>query len=507
MLIVDKLYLTYFSNFGKLQFLDSLQFFAFPFATSNGEEMSYNPKPYLRGGIEMNNKSLKSERWEWTSFVSGMIFLSFLSGNIHCAEGSTEEIDPIKVKQTAISLQHSNLVTLPEACHFRIISYLRNDERHSWRLAAQKYRNFIDLTFFGPVYDPQMQVEVFSSETSDGTIGGHILNLLGKAQRGVVIASDQCANEEFLDDLLELFRNREHPVEIRIVTGQDPGTKRLLTQDKYAGIVWQSIASNPDKSGKMHNKFIIVDDHFVITGSPNVTYAAYNYNIESFVAIYHRFVARLYYRYYEYIISGKDKYDSTQDSFCRVAKMMQVFNTAPNNPVSVCLAPILDIKTFIIQELNASQIIDINMFIVSHHEPKDDDIVTNLMRAADDGAHITIKVDDGMYRKEDFMQEDLDDLLEHNVTVYTVSKKPEKMRTKTKEITTIPQFHDKLVLIQQRNGLKKVFIGSAGFTGNVQGNLNLENMVLLRDPRVYDLLLLHFNGIDTSNTGLVIEKL
>ena len=82
------------------------------------------------------------------------------------------------------------------------------------------------------------------------------------------------------------------------------------------------------------------------------------------------------------------------------------------------------------------------------------------------------------------------------------------MSTRTKKvIDTRPQFHDKLILIQLADGSKKVFIGSAGFTNNVQDNLNLENMVLLGIPSIYDVLLNHFTVIDASRRNLDVARL
>jgi len=396
--------------------------------------------------------------------------------------------------------------SLPIDIQYSVILHLPIEDQKQWRLVSKLYRDKIDLTFFGPVYDPQMKFESYSSEVSGGTIGSHILNLLSKAKDRVIIASDKCTNEELLDDLVDLQRRNNNPLEIRIVTGNDRATNQLMTQAKYSGIVWTSIASNNDNSGKMHNKFIVVDDHFVITGSPNLTYAAYNYNVESFVAIYHRFVAQLYLRYYEYVISGNDKYDKDKSEFQRVSKMMHIFNNAPDNLIKVCLAPIYDIKSFIVSELNSSQIVDINMFLVSRASVPSNDIVDNLLNVVSEGGKVTIKVDGRQYDAFKYMRAALSDLARRG-EVYKVSKKSKKWRTRTKEIRTMPQFHDKLVLIQQKDGVKKVFIGSAGFTDNVQDNLNLENMILIKTPEAYDSLLMHFNAINSSIEDLEMKKL
>ena len=400
------------------------------------------------------------------SIILNLVLLTF-SNNLNVCVGMEEEDG-----QECIATTFSCFDKLFEGY---IVPNLSYEDKCQWRQVSKRCCNTIDLSFFGPVYDPDMSVKPFSSEVSSGTIGSNIFNFLKSAKNRLIIASDKCTNGEFLDDLLALHKREDNPLEIIIVTGQDPSTKRLLTQERYSEVVWQPIQSNRDRSGKMHNKFIIVDDDFVITGSPNLTFAAYNYNVESFINIQHRFISRLYFRYYEYIVSGKDKYDGAQDEYRRVEKMMHVFNNALNNPIQVCLAPILDIKTFVIQELNFSEIIDINMFLISRASTPDNDIVYNLLMARRNGAEVTIKVDEGQYKNTDYMSVALAPLQIIGGEVYTVSKKSEKIRTRTKKISTIPQFHDKLVLIKNQDGSKKVFIGSAGFTDNVQDNLNLEN--------------------------------
>ena len=392
-----------------------------------------------------------------------------------------------------------------------LVSFLPDADKAQMRLVARKCRDYVDLTFFGPVYDPAMQITPFSSEISGGTIGSNIFGLLRSAQSRIIIASDKCTNEEFLDDLLVLPGITGRPLEIRVVTGEDPNTQRTLANPKYGGaIIHQAIPANRDRSGKMHNKFIVVDDALVVTGSPNLTFAAYNYNVESFVAIQHHFVARLYLRYYEYIVSGKNKYDHTQPEYRRVKKMMEVFNGALGNPIQVCLAPIFEIKTFVTRELDSSKAININMFLISRGSTQDDDIIATLLAARRNGAAVTVKVDGNQYHGDarDYMPDSLRPLCALGADVYTVVKHSEKMSTRTKKvIDTRPQFHDKLILIQLADGSKKVFIGSAGFTNNVQDNLNLENMVLLGIPSIYDVLLNHFTVIDASRRNLDVARL
>jgi phosphatidylserine/phosphatidylglycerophosphate/cardiolipin synthase-like enzyme len=445
--------------------------------------------------------------------ISSFFNASAMEGEL--VEGNSQGDHPHTITQVSPAALNGifSEASIRNNAFFHFTKFLSRADKEQLREVNKKCRDFIDLTYFGPVYDPAMRVIPFSSEISGGRIGTHIFTLLEQAQRSIIIASDQCTNEEFLDDLSTLQENRQlegRPLDIFIVTGEHPGTKKALNS-KPRSFISLAVPSNNDsaRSGKMHNKFIIVDKDFVITGSPNLTFAAYNYNIESFVAIYHQFVAKLYFHYYQYIISGA-RYDYTREEYRHVQKLMHIFNTAPDNPIRVCLAPILDIKTFVIGELNASQDIDINMFLISRASAAvmGDDIVANLLAAHHGGAGVTIKVDYNQYEQTTYMSSALAPLQTVGANIYTVLKHSEGMQTKTKTIVTKPQFHDKLLLIKQReDDSKKVIIGSAGFTDNVQDNLNLENMVLIKVPEVYDFLLDHFNSINDSITSLDVKKI
>lgn len=389
-----------------------------------------------------------------------------------------------------------------------IISFLTTEEQAQARLVSRSFRDCTDLMFFGSTNDPAFSVHAFSSEISGGTIGSNIFNILRTAQHRIIIASDKCTNEEFLDDLLTLRSLSGSPLDISIVTGEDNKTQEILTASKYSSLSYHHVLKKADGSGKMHNKFIIMDDYLVITGSPNLTYAAYNYNVESFVAIHHKFVANIYFSYFEYIISGKDKYDHTQEEYKKVRKLMNIFNNISNSPIQICLAPILDIKTFVIGELSSTQLIDINMFLVSRAKREEGDIVDTLLKAIEDGTRVTIKVDKNQYHTMRYMQKALQPIREAAQTIYTVSKTSERWSTRTSVIDkTRPQFHDKLVLIRQRDNVKKAFIGSAGFTDNVQDNLNLENMVLFKIDGIYDFLMDHFNSIYDSRGNLSVNQI
>lgn len=297
-----------------------------------------------------------------------------------------------------------------------------------------------------------------------------------------------------------IYAQKKSELTINIITGEDRNTSRTFQKKKYHPILYQSIPKKED-GGKMHNKFIVVDDKIVITGSPNLTYAAYNYNIESCVAIENKYVATLYQKYYTYII------DPQEDKKHEICALMALWNNQKSIPIQICLAPLTNISDFIIERINTSKIMNINMFLLSRAKTQDGDIIDYLAHASNKGTTVTIKVDKNQYDRYDFMKDAIQTLIDNNVTVATIQKDSTDMQTRTKLIKTIPQFHDKLMLIEYEGGSNKVIIGSAGFTTNVQDNLNYENMVSIRHPQIFNFLLKHFNAIENSRSDLEVEEL
>lgn len=329
--------------------------------------------------------------------------------------------------------------------------------------------------------DPQIRVQSFSSEISRGTIGDNILNIVNNARTSIIIASDQCTNNVFLDRLLTL-RNQRPALMIGIVIGDDGGNRNrsILRDDAYQAFTRNYVPVS-EEGAKMHNKFIVVDDNIVITGSPNLTFPAHNRNIESFVSIENQNIAQIYRAYYEYIIDQQN--NQARDN---VINLMRWWNNRANVPIHVCLAPFFSISDFVIERINGSNVVSISMFLISRATQHDRDIVSHL---AELGDRVTVKVDEQQYNTKDFMRTAIGELIDNGVHVSTVSKNRAIL-------------HDKLILIEYRDRPSKVIIGSAGFTTHVQDNLNFENMVSITDVATYNFLLAHFNSIQQNRAGI-----
>lgn len=119
-----------------------------------------------------------------------------------------------------------------------------------------------------------------------------------------------------------------------------------------------------------------------------------------------------------------------------------------------------------------------------------------------------IKVDGGQYERTDYMGKALKPLNDfEKVSLFKVKKAPLTWQTRTRSIDTKSTFHDKLILISQSDEVQKVFIGSAGLTTNVQDNLNLENMLCITHPGVFNFFKDHFDSIRDKERNLEVETI
>ena len=110
------------------------------------------------------------------------------------------------------------------------------------------------------------------------------------------------------------------------------------------------------------------------------------------------------------------------------------------------------------------------MFLVSQATKPDDDIITHLSEL---GEAVTVKVDKKQYGTQEYMKTAIGVLTDNKAKVFTVFKSKKSI------------FHDKLMLIEYKDSSKIVIIGSAGFTTNVQDNINFENMVSINNNENY----------------------
>nr|WP_032112571.1 phospholipase D-like domain-containing protein [Candidatus Paracaedibacter symbiosus] len=236
---------------------------------------------------------------------------------------------------------------------------------------------------------------------------------------------------------------------------------------------------------KMHNKFMSIDGLSLMTGSPNLTWSAYNNNIECSIIFQNNSeLTNLYSTYFDYII--KDPKDNGE-----IIKQLRLFHERQGKELNICLAPIVNVKEFIKENIEGAREILINMFLISRANSPSTDIIAGLEKAAKNGASIKIRVDAQQYhdpQNGSFMRPALHFLKKNkNIKIYKVGMKNGGL------------FHDKLLLIIKNNGDKIVILGSAGFTKSVQNNLNYENMIAIKNnDTIFEYYKRHFDGIQKN---------
>ncbi len=121
--------------------------------------------------------------------------------------------------------------------------------------------------------DPiSVPVEVFSLPQDTSTVRSRLDNLLDNAKQRVLLAMYWLTDDKIIDKLIDLKKKK---IDVQIIFDESMDGKgidiyKLMNKFLNNGIVTLIFPSNEVK-GRMHNKFMIVDDNRVWTGSANFT--------------------------------------------------------------------------------------------------------------------------------------------------------------------------------------------------------------------------------------------
>jgi phosphatidylserine/phosphatidylglycerophosphate/cardiolipin synthase-like enzyme len=121
-----------------------------------------------------------------------------------------------------------------------------------------------------------------------------IINLIRKANKSVKVAIFSFTHEELAD---ELVKADIKGLDVAVLVER---RQRNVQESQYTRLKDFGIDIKVDgNKNNMHNKFIVIDNKIVITGSPNFSFSGFNRNDENMVIIYDESLALKYFKEFE----------------------------------------------------------------------------------------------------------------------------------------------------------------------------------------------------------------
>lgn len=188
------------------------------------------------------------------------------------------------------------------------------------------------------------EIEVYFSENRypyENGIDKKIIDSINNAQSSIYLAIYELTNRKISKALLNAYKRG---IEILIVTDD----QTYLHSDELKKLEAQGVEVYTDtiKSSLMHNKFLIIDNKRVWTGSGNYTYYAFYRNYENFLKIEDKKLAKAYY-----------------DEFLELINNEKIPKCTSNFKITVCFSPEDKIESRIVNLINeANSSINLAMF-------------------------------------------------------------------------------------------------------------------------------------------------
>lgn len=285
-----------------------------------------------------------------------------------------------------------------------------------------------------------------------------LLKSINEAKNTIDIAMYEFDNDKMIINALKNAQNRG--VKIRIIVDNSPNKDDFNQKNEKIGDFFElKTDKNCEANAIMHNKFLIVDNNTVITGSTNITHNDMSgFNCNNLIKIRSISLARAYEEQFEDMFNGHFHRQKTADSSYKIP--------FGKNKIWVYFSPqakIID-NALIPQILNAKKSIYIPIFFLT-----EDNFVNALMSAHKRGVAIKIILDATAGRNP--------------------STKHEKLRKagiKVKVENWAGKMHQKAMIVDDT-----VIIGSMNFSNS--GNLkNDENCLIIKNIALANQYQKHF---------------
>ena len=154
-------------------------------------------------------------------------------------------------------------------------------------------------------HQPQLKTDVLFAPEDD--LESYVLDQLATAQTSIRLAFFNVRLEE-VRDLLVAKKNAGVTVEIILDKKQQDKIYNTMGEELLGlGVDVTMIENTSATDATMHNKFAIIDDHLVMTGSANYSYTALNVSDEDMIAFDDAALAARYDAEFDEILAGGDE--------------------------------------------------------------------------------------------------------------------------------------------------------------------------------------------------------
>jgi len=281
-------------------------------------------------------------------------------------------------------------------------------------------------------------IDVYFSQTSGDYVGGVdeiIVDDIQNATKSIYLAIYEMTNDKFSDALIEAYNQG---VDVVVMTDDEYKDDEEMLKLKDAGIP----VYDDEKSALMHNKFLVVDEKILWSGSSNYTYYGFYRNYENDVRIVDENIAQIYKEQFDELVS-KDIQPGIYES-----ETIDIYFSPEDHFEDKLISLIDSAKTQIYFMIYAFT---------------DQDVADALIRARDRGVEVKGVFDEGFnassYSKYDYLKDEgIDVKLDGNSFL----------------------LHDKVMIFDGNT----VVTGSYNFTISANED-NAENSLVIKDETVY----------------------
>ncbi len=298
----------------------------------------------------------------------------------------------------------------------------------------------------------QTSINIYFSKQKGNYQGGvdeKIIDSINNAKKSIYLAIYELTNRKITQALIDA-NNRG--VELEIIT--DDQTLKSSTEFKKLSNSGIEIYTDSDKYSLMHNKFLIIDNKKVWSGSGNYTYYSFYRNYENYIEIDNQKIANAYYNEFIELLNNE-----------KVAKCSTI------NYTTLCFSPEDDIEKKLINLINeAKSEIDIAIFSFTSKP-----ISNALVEAKKRGINIKVVID------KDWSNQN---------SKYSVAKFLSDNNIDIRVDGGSFKLHDKFMIIDK----KVVASGSFNYTAKAN-NKNRENELIFKNSQITNRYLIEFNKI------------